>query len=84
MNKELISPETREALREFASAIVSEMRKPEPLTEQQEAAIKTSQADRRATAEGIQKQLAQKRFEQEHVCTHEHLSGAGGGTHCVG
>ena len=82
MSKETISPDTKEMLREFAAAIVSEIRKPEPPTPQQEQAMKQAQAERMATAESVRLQAENKRAIQLN-CSHSHARREGGGTHCV-
>jgi hypothetical protein len=40
-------------------------------------------AERAATAKSVIEKKQNERYVQEHVCTHEHLASAGGGSHCV-
>lgn len=81
--KELLSPETKEILREFAAAIVAEQRKPEPPTTRELANLEQAEEERRANAEAVKQKKANERWDQEHGCTHEHPKNHGGGSHCV-
>ena len=82
MGKEQISPEIKEFAAAFASAIVSELRKPEPPTEQQQAQMKAAQEERLATSRAILEKKRNDRWFQEKGCKHSH-SGPFGGTHAV-
>lgn len=66
----------------MATTIVSEMRKPSPLTDAQLAQIAQDQEHRKANAQSILDQMEQKTVNQA-ACTHEHSKRDGGQTHCV-
>jgi hypothetical protein len=78
---------TPEALRDLVSsavaAAVTAANAPKPPTEQELAAIKMQQDQRRENAEQIKRGKENKRRFSELICTHEHAQQAGGGTHCV-
>jgi hypothetical protein len=78
---------TPEALRDLVSsavaAAVTAANAPKPPTEQEMAAIKMQQDQRRENAEQIKRGKENKRRFSEFICTHEHAQQAGGGTHCV-
>jgi hypothetical protein len=74
---------SKEDLASFAAAIVNEMRKPTPPDEKELEAIRVAQEERRATAQSVIEKKKNERYVQEFVCTHEHLTSAGGGSHCV-
>src|SRR5215469_14311156 len=68
-----------------ASAVttaVQEMKKPAPLTDQEESEIKAAQAYRLENANAVKERLARKRREQA-VCAHRHPRKDGGASHLV-
>src|SRR5215469_2326387 len=66
------------------TAMAQEMRKPSEPTPQEQANLAQAQEERRANAESVKQKNANRRWMQEHGCTHFHKpNDAGGGTHCT-
>ena len=88
MSKEqTISPELQTLITSTVvaavTAMATELRKPPLPTAQEQANLEQAQAQRAENAEAVKQKNANRRWMQEHGCTHEHQKSAGGGTHCV-
>jgi hypothetical protein len=71
------------AVNSAVTTAVTEMRKPEPPSEKELAALKQQQDERLQAAEGVKQKNENRRFIQEKVCTHAHALREGGGTHAT-